>query len=255
MLSVVVFDVDGTLAETERDGHRPAFNRAFADHGLPYHWNVAEYGQMLQITGGRRRLQRYLTERGRADAEQLAAELHATKTALFRAWVRTGPVQARPGVTELISDLRSAGVRLAVATTGRRAWVAPLLARLFDTDLFAAVVTGDDVEHLKPAPDLYLRALGKLGVRATDALAIEDAPNGLASARAAGLPAWWCQASTTEPPSSPAPPLSSTGSPPSTPRAAQSPRSAGGEITPRSRRHDSLVTRRVDGATGCGAAW
>ena len=187
MLSVVVFDVDGTLAETERDGHRPAFNRAFADHRLPYHWDVAEYGRLLQITGGRRRLQRYLTERGRADAEQLAAELHATKTALFRAWVRSGPVRARPGVTELISDLRSAGVRLAVATTGRRAWVAPLLARLFDTDLFAAVVTGDDVEHLKPAPDLYLRALGKLGVRATDALAIEDSPNGLASARAAGL--------------------------------------------------------------------
>ncbi len=187
MLSAVVFDMDGTLAETERDGHRPAFNRAFADHGLPYSWDVAEYGRLLDITGGRRRLQHFLTERGRSDAEQLAAELHATKTAHFRAWVRTGPVRARPGVPELISDLRTAGVRLAVATTGRRAWVAPLLARLFDTDLFSAVVCGDDVEHLKPAPDLFLRALTKLGMRAADSLAIEDSPNGLASARAAGL--------------------------------------------------------------------
>jgi HAD superfamily hydrolase (TIGR01509 family) len=179
--------MDGTLAETERDGHRPAFNRAFADNGLPYGWDVAEYGRLLAITGGRRRLRHFLTERGHADADQLAAELHATKTAHFRAWVRTGPVRARPGVPELISDLRKAGVRLGVATTGRRAWVSPLLSRLFDTDMFATVVTGDDVDHLKPAPDLYLRALAKLGVRATDAMAVEDSPNGLGSALAAGL--------------------------------------------------------------------
>lgn len=187
MLSAVVFDMDGTLAETECDGHRPAFNRAFADHKLPYSWDVAEYGRLLTITGGKRRVQHFLVERGHEDAEAAAAAVHATKTALFRSWVRSGPVQARPGVSELISDLRSAGVRLAVATTGRRAWVAPLLARLFDADDFAAVVTGDDVEHLKPAPDLYLRALRQLGAPAADTLAVEDSPTGLASARAAGL--------------------------------------------------------------------
>lgn len=185
----MIFDVDGTLAETERDGHRVAFNKAFRDHGLPHQWSVAEYGDLLHITGGRRRLEFYLRRRGYndGDAARLAESLHALKTDYFAQWVRTGYLQARPGVQALIRQLADREIAVAVATTGSAAWVHPLLGRLFGDIEFAAVVTGDDVAHLKPHPEAYLQALERLGLEAADALAIEDSPPGLAAALAADL--------------------------------------------------------------------
>ncbi|WP_300007489.1 HAD-IA family hydrolase [Pseudonocardia sp.] len=188
MLTAVLFDVDGTLADTERDGHRPAFNRAFAEHGLADRWDVEDYGRLLSVTGGQRRIERFLAERGHPDPAGLARALHRAKTEHFVEWVRSGPVRCRPGVDVLLADLRAAGLRLGVVTTGRRAWVAPLLDRLFGPAAFETVVTGDDVERLKPAPDAYLLALRRLGLDAAAAVAVEDSPPGLAAARAAGLP-------------------------------------------------------------------
>ncbi|GAB1640793.1 HAD-IA family hydrolase [Krasilnikovia sp. MM14-A1259] len=186
-LRAVIFDVDGTLAETERDGHRRAFNRAFRDHGLPYEWGVPEYGRLLAVTGGRRRLAGYLAGQGVPDSEPLARELHRTKTAHYTAWLHDGPLLARPGVPELLAELHERGVPVAVATTGRRAWVTVLLARLFGDVTFAAVITGDDVSRLKPDPEVYQLALHELGIGARDAVAVEDSPPGLAAATAAGL--------------------------------------------------------------------
>lgn len=187
MLSAVIFDVDGTLADTERDGHRPAFNRAFADHGLDYRWDVPTYGRLLAVTGGRRRIEGYLAEQGHPDPAGLAPALHRAKTEHFVRWVESGPVQSRPGVQALMTDLHRQRVRLAVATTGSRAWVLPLLERLFGLALFDVVVTGDDVERLKPAPEAYRRALDRLDLPQTQTLAVEDSAPGLAAARAAGL--------------------------------------------------------------------
>lgn len=187
VLAAVVFDVDGTLADTERDGHRPAFNRAFAAHGLPYAWDEETYGRLLAIPGGRPRLEHFLDEQGQPDAAGWAEVLHATKTDAFLEWVHHGPVQARPGVPELVSDLRARGVRCGVATTGRRAWVEPLLARLVDPGTFSVVVAGDDVTDLKPDPEAYHRAVAALGVAPGTVLAVEDSPPGLAAARAGGL--------------------------------------------------------------------
>lgn len=187
MLAAVIFDVDGTLADTERDGHRPAFNRAFADHGLSYRWDVETYGRLLAVTGGRRRIEGHLAEQGHPDPAGLAPVLHRAKTAHFVRWVESGPVACRPGVDTLIADLRRHGARIAVATTGTRAWVLPLLDRLFGPALFDVVVTGDDVENLKPAPDAYLQALDRLGLPPDETLAVEDSAPGLAAARAAGL--------------------------------------------------------------------
>lgn len=186
-LSAVLFDVDGTLADTERDGHRPAFNRAFAEFGLDHRWGVGDYGRMLEVTGGQRRIERFLAHRGHADPAGFARVLHRAKTEHFLEWVRSGPVRCRPGVDDLLADLRVAGVRIGVVTTGRRAWVLPLLDRLFGLGAFEVVVTGDDVERLKPAPDAYLLALHRLALDAGVALAVEDSPPGLAAARAAGL--------------------------------------------------------------------
>ncbi|OZM76535.1 phosphatase [Pseudonocardia sp. MH-G8] len=184
----MIFDVDGTLADTERDGHRPAFNAAFAEHGLDVEWGVAEYGHLLAITGGRRRIVADLRARGFGDeADELAARVHRTKTDLFIECVTSGAIVARPGLPELVADLAAAGIRLAVATTGRRSWVEPLIDRLLGAHPPEVVVTGDDVAELKPDPEVYLRALAELGLPASEALAVEDSAVGLRAATAAGL--------------------------------------------------------------------
>lgn len=188
-LRAVIFDVDGTLADTERDGHRPAFNAAFAEHGVDVEWDVAEYGRLLEITGGSRRIAADLRARGlgAGEADELAARVHRTKTALFTERVLSGAVVARPGLPELVADLARAGIRLAVATTGRRSWVGPLLDRLLGAYPVEVVVTGDDVAELKPDPEVYLRALAGLGLPAAEVLAVEDSAVGVRAATAAGL--------------------------------------------------------------------
>jgi HAD superfamily hydrolase (TIGR01509 family) len=186
-LEAVVFDVDGTLAETERDGHRVAFNEAFAAESVDLSWDVERYRELLAVTGGRQRIATALRERGVDGADEVAARVHRTKTALFVDVVRRGVIGPRPGVPELVDDLRAHAVRVAVATTGRRAWVEPLLAHLLGADAVEVVVCGDDVAVLKPDPEAYRLALARLGVDAGRVVAVEDYAAGLAAARAAGL--------------------------------------------------------------------
>jgi HAD superfamily hydrolase (TIGR01509 family) len=185
----VVFDVDGTLADTERDGHRPAFNEAFAAAGLPYRWDPDEYGALLAVPGGRRRIEHYLRDQGipTQRAAELAARLHADKTARFVDRVRAGLVPARPGVADLLGALRAAGVRLAVATTGSREWVSELLDGLFGPDAFEVAITGTEVTDLKPDPAVYQQALAALRLPAGRVTAVEDSAIGVEAAVAAGL--------------------------------------------------------------------
>ncbi|HVX33720.1 MAG TPA: HAD-IA family hydrolase [Solirubrobacterales bacterium] len=185
-----VFDVDGTLVDSERDGHRVAFNRAFAAAGLPCHWDEETYGRLLAVTGGRRRLAGYLEERGvdAVAAAELAGRLHRAKTEIFVELVRAGEISPRPGVKALLAELKAAGARLAVATTGSADWVEALLATEFADVAFEVVVTRREAPALKPEPDAYLLALGLLGGGAGTAVAIEDSGNGLRAAVRAGLP-------------------------------------------------------------------
>ncbi|WP_417626254.1 HAD-IA family hydrolase [Pararhodobacter aggregans] len=186
-LRALIFDVDGTLAETE-EGHRAAFNAAFRAAGLGWHWSVEDYARLLTTTGGKERIARYGDEVGAGPLDIKA--LHASKTARYTAWVAAGGIRLRPGIAELIAMAREGGLRLAVATTTSRPNVEALAQAAFGrgaAEVFDALACGDEVKAKKPAPDVYLLALARLGLRPEQALAFEDTPMGVASARGAGL--------------------------------------------------------------------
>lgn len=188
MLRAVIFDVDGTLVDSERDGHRVAFNLSFAEAGMPDRWDVETYGGLLAITGGRQRLEHYLLGRGRPsiEATRLAEHLHASKTRSFTAMVEAGTIPLRPGVERLVDGLAAQQVPMFVATTGSRDWVEPLLRGHFGS-IFEAIVTGSEVSRLKPHPDVYHRVLELAGLTGDGVVAIEDSANGLHAAHGAGL--------------------------------------------------------------------
>jgi HAD superfamily hydrolase (TIGR01509 family) len=194
-LQAVLWDVDGTLAETERDGHRVAFNLAFEARGLPWRWSVEHYGGLLRIAGGRERLLHDMAHRSDAPAsagerEALACALHASKNQIYGALVRSAGIPLRDGVLALMHECRSHGVAMAIATTTSRANVAALLRVHLGRrwgDGFGALVCGEDVQRKKPDPEVYRLALQALKIEPRRAVAIEDSPAGVASARAAGL--------------------------------------------------------------------
>jgi len=192
-LKALIFDVDGTLAETE-EAHRAAFNQTFADWGLGWHWTVDDYRILLKTTGGKERMRAHqatLPEGARRLSDDEIAKLHKEKTANYGAILGRGELELRAGVADLIAGARKAGLKLAVATTTNTpnvealcqcCWGKPAL-EVFDT-----ISAGDMVDNKKPAPDVFLLALEQLGLPASDCIAFEDSRNGVLSAKGADLP-------------------------------------------------------------------
>jgi len=190
--AALIFDVDGTLAETE-ELHRQAFNHAFVRHGLDWHWDRAVYKDLLRVTGGKERIRAYHGRRENASplSDADIAELHRVKTAHYAELIETGCCPLRPGVTDLLTAAKARGQRLAIATTTSHGNIDALLSQALGMRWaadFDAIVAGDDVRDKKPAPDVYLEVLARLKLEASGCVAIEDSANGLIAASRANIP-------------------------------------------------------------------
>ncbi len=193
-IKAIIFDVDGTLADTE-DAHRIAFNRTFAENGLDWNWDVALYDKLLKVTGGKERIKHFvkcfLPEFEKpANYDSFVEHLHRDKTAHYTAMLADGHIPLRPGIRQLINEARAAGILLAIATTTSPENVAALLEVELGKDwgkYFASIGCGDIVPHKKPAPDIYYWVLNDLGLVPGDCIALEDSNNGLRSSLAAGI--------------------------------------------------------------------
>jgi HAD superfamily hydrolase (TIGR01509 family) len=198
-LQAVIFDVDGTLADTERDGHRLAFNRAFTAAGLDWEWSVDLYGKLLEVTGGKERMRFYLEQYcpetilpetlGSSLSQQIAS-LHAAKTQYYEQLLAENVIPLRPGVKRLLLEAREQGIRLAIATTTTPANVTALLENALSPEAmswFEVIAAGDIVPAKKPAPDIYNYVLQAMDLAPDVCLAMEDSRQGLQSAMQAGL--------------------------------------------------------------------
>jgi HAD superfamily hydrolase (TIGR01509 family) len=198
-MPALVFDCDGVLSDTERDGHLRAFNQSFREFGLPVRWGVEDYGKKLLIGGGKERMASLLTPefiRQSALSEDpvllrgAVEAWHKRKTEIYIALVRDGSLPGRPGVARLVHEALDEGWSLAVASTSAPASVQAVLDHVVGPELaarFDAVLAGDEVAHKKPAPDIYQLAIERLDAEPRETLVIEDSRNGLLAATAAGL--------------------------------------------------------------------
>ena len=194
-LKGLIFDVDGTLADNEQDGHRVAFNLAFADAGLDWCWDEQTYDRLLQVFGGKERIRYYIDDfledfDPPADLDAFIRRIHRRKTERYVELLQTGAIPLRPGVGRLIGEAHQAGLQLAIASTTTLKNATTLLEQTLgeqSTGWFDVFACGDIVANKKPAPDIYEYALEQLGLSAPECLVIEDTELGLGSARAAGL--------------------------------------------------------------------
>jgi len=191
-LEALVFDVDGTLAETE-EAHRAAFNATFAAWDLGWHWSQADYRELLKTTGGKERIKAFqagLDQSARYLSDAEIAQFHTEKTKAYTDILARGELALRPGVDGLIAAARAAGLRLAVATTTNLPNVEALCQCCWGkpaAEVFEVIAAGDQVKAKKPAPDVFELALQRLGIAAESGLAFEDSRNGVLSAKGAGL--------------------------------------------------------------------
>ncbi len=196
MLKAILFDVDGTLSETERHGHLVAMNRAFRTAGLDWRWSEELYSELLKIAGSAERIQHYIATYNpdyshvNKDPDALVAEIIRYKNAGYRRIMASGKIPLRSGVERVLREIHCSDIRMGIATTTARQNVDDLLLKNIGGDVidwFEVIAAGDIVLHKKPAPDIYVHALQQMDLQSDEVLAVEDSENGIHSALAAGI--------------------------------------------------------------------
>ena len=193
-LQAIIFDCDGVLVDTERDGHRVAFNRAFAEFGIETTWNPLEYKELVKVAGGKERMKHYFGQAGwpagYPDRDELILKLHRRKTECFMELIASGELPLRPGIKRLVDEAIALGVRLAVCSTSNERSVNLIVERLLGPERkarFSAILAGDVVSKKKPDPEIYALCRERLNLDPGRCVVIEDSRNGLLAARGAGF--------------------------------------------------------------------
>jgi HAD superfamily hydrolase (TIGR01509 family) len=193
-LRALIFDCDGVLAETERDGHRVAFNETFARMGYDLEWDVARYKELVKIGGGKERMKHFFESTswptGTGDRDALIKELHKIKTDCYTQIVESGRLPLRPGVARLVDEALAAGVKLAVCSTSNERAVNAVLEKLLGPERkakFDVILAGDVVSKKKPDPEIYRLVMDRLHLRPSECVVVEDNRNGLLAAKGAGM--------------------------------------------------------------------
>ena len=193
-IKALIFDCDGVLVDTERDGHRVAFNKAFARSGFDFQWSVKLYGELLRVAGGKERMRHYFDTAGWpagvSDRDETIKQLHKLKTELFMEIIESGELALRPGVARLVDEAIERGLELAVCSTSNEKAVNLVVEKLLGARRkahFRAILAGDVVTRKKPDPEIYNLVLEHLALEPHKCLVVEDSHNGLLAAKAAGM--------------------------------------------------------------------
>jgi HAD superfamily hydrolase (TIGR01509 family) len=193
-MQAIIFDCDGVLADTERDGHRVAFNKAFAQKGFAIEWNVKLYGKLLEVSGGKERMRHYFDDHGWppdvTDKNALIVELHKLKTDFFMEITESGQLPVRPGIARLVDEAIAANITLAVCSTSHERAVNLVVEKLLGPERkahFNAILAGDVVSKKKPDPEIYNLVSQRLNLEPSECVVVEDTRIGLLAAKAAGM--------------------------------------------------------------------
>ena len=193
-MKTLIFDCDGVLADTERDGHRVAFNKAFAAKGLVIEWDVELYGKLLEVSGGKERMRHYFDRYGWpgdiSDRDTLIKELHKLKTDFFLQIIESGELPLRPGIARIVDEAIEANIVLVVCSTSHERAVNLVVEKLLGPKRkahFSAILAGDVVSKKKPDPEIYNLASQRLSLKPSECVVVEDSRNGLLAAKAAGM--------------------------------------------------------------------
>jgi len=193
-MEALIFDCDGVIVDTERDGHRIAFNKAFAIKGIASAWGIDQYKQLVHVAGGKERMRHYFNQTGwpgqYTDRDLLISELHKLKTELFMELIQSGALPLRPGVTRLVDEAIDNGIKLAVCSTSNERAVNTIVDVLLGEERkrkFSAILAGDIVSRKKPDPEIYHLCQQQLGIHPSQCVVVEDNRNGLLAAKSAGM--------------------------------------------------------------------